>query len=427
MAGRTKDKNLDTRAARKELKPRRKPYYRSIGSGLHIGYRKGKTVGVWCVRFYKGDGNYEVTTLAHADDKLDANGTTILDFWQAQIVVRDFHRKLTAGEPTKPHTVKEAIGDYIDWLKSHRKSGQDAEYRANALIVPELGKIEVSKLTAKQIRDWMQKIASTPPRARTKSGQEQRFRTIKEDATADEQLEDLRKRRAATNRVLTTLKAALNFAFREGKVSSDAEWKRVEAFKKADVARIHFLEIPEAQRLVNTAEHSFRNLLRGALETGARYSELATLRVNDFNSDVGKVHVRESKSGKDRHVVLSAAGVQFFKTLTAGRDGSELMFVKADGEAWGKNHQSRLMAEACARAKISPPVGFHQLRHTWASHAVMNGVPLILVAKNLGHADTRMVEKHYAHMLETYETDMIRAGAPTFGFATETNVVGIGG
>ena len=59
------------------------------------------------------------------------------------------------------------------------------------------------------------------------------------------------------------------------------------------------------------------------------------------------------------------------------------------------------MVEACARAKIKPAVGFHQLRHTWASLAVMNGVPLMVVARNLGHANTRMVEKHYGHLAES--------------------------
>jgi hypothetical protein len=44
------------------------------------------------------------------------------------------------------------------------------------------------------------------------------------------------------------------------------------------------------------------------------------------------------------------------------------------------------MRAACERAKIDPPADFHCLRHTWASHAAMNGIPLMVVAKNLGHA-----------------------------------------
>jgi hypothetical protein len=46
----------------------------------------------------------------------------------------------------------------------------------------------------------------------------------------------------------------------------------------------------------------------------------------------------------------------------------------------------------------------------------MNGVPLLVVAKNLGHSDTRMVEKHYGHLAPSYVADAIRAGAPRFGF-----------
>jgi hypothetical protein len=53
----------------------------------------------------------------------------------------------------------------------------------------------------------------------------------------------------------------------------------------------------------------------------------------------------------------------------------------------------------------------------------MNGVPLLIVAKNLGHSDTRMVERHYGHMSPSHIADAIRAGAPRFGFKTNRKVV----
>ena len=74
------------------------------------------------------------------------------------------------------------------------------------------------------------------------------------------------------------------------------------------------------------------------------------------------------------------------------------------------------MSEACHRAKTGPPASFHTLRHTWASLAVMAGMPLMVVAQNLGHADTRMVEKHYGHMSRSHVVDAVRKFAPTFGF-----------
>ena len=121
-------------------------------------------------------------------------------------------------------------------------------------------------------------------------------------------------------------------------------------------------------------------------------------------------------------MVLTDEGVIFFRQLTAGRAGSEIMLCKTNGQAWRASHQLRPTAQACQHAKIDPPISFHALRHALASHAVMNGVPLLVVAKNLGHADTRMVEKHYGHLAPSYIADAIRAGAPKFGFKPDPTV-----
>src|SRR4029077_11028719 len=95
------------------------------------------------------------------------------------------------------------------------------------------------------------------------------------------------------------------------------------------------------------------------------------------------------------------------------------------GREWHPSDQQRRMRAACHNAKIEPPVGFHQLRHTWASLAIMGGMPLPVVAKNLGHADTRMVEKHYGHLAPGYVADAIRDHAPRYGLAQKSNVKGI--
>jgi integrase len=62
-----------------------------------------------------------------------------------------------------------------------------------------------------------------------------------------------------------------------------------------------------------------------------------------------------------------------------------------------------------------PPLNFHALRHTWASLSVMGGMPLMVVAKNLGHADTRMVERHYGHLAPSYVAEAVRKHPPKFG------------
>ena len=69
------------------------------------------------------------------------------------------------------------------------------------------------------------------------------------------------------------------------------------------------------------------------------------------------------------------------------------------------------------------PATFHALRHSWASHRVMAGAPLMVVAQALGHADTRMVEKHYGHLAPSYVRDVIRATALGIGAGEETERV----
>jgi integrase len=143
--------------------------------------------------------------------------------------------------------------------------------------------------------------------------------------------------------------------------------------------------------------------------------------VTDFNPDSGTLHIRTSKSGKARHVVLTEEGITLLKGLTTGRDGRDPILLKAGGGSWLKSHQARPMADACEAAKIMPAASFHVLRHTYASLTIMNGAPLMVVARNLGHADTRMVEKHYGHLSASYVADAVRAAAPRFGVASESS------
>ncbi len=421
MARTVRDAKLESRTARVSLKVAAKPYFRAIDEGLHLGYRKGKTSGKWVMRTYAGDGAYRVEVIGTADDTIDADGAEILTFAQAQTQARKQfveRRRVASGlrAETGPYTVKMCLDEYIGWLETNRKTGRDARVRADAQILPTLGNIECSKLTTKLLRDWRDGLAKALPRIRTRPGKAQKFRT----ADIDDPDEARRKRQATVNRVLTTLKAALNRAWRDDrKIPSDDAWRSLQPFGQSDAARIRYLQVAEAKRLINASEADFRLLVQAALMTGCRFGELSALQVIDFNPDSGTLHVRKSKSGKGRHVVLTEEGISLFKGLSAGRDGKEFLLVKAGGGRWLQNHQSRPMASACVNGKISPPASFHVLRHTYASLAIMNGAPLMVVARNLGHADTRMVEKHYGHLSSSYVADAIRAAAPRFGASAE--------
>jgi integrase len=416
MPRQVRDSNLETRTARSRLKARHKPYFRLIEPGVHLGYRKlSSGPGTWIARRYIGQGAYTVENLRTpdgalvlADDYDDADGKRVLNFAQAQRAARGPRAACSTGG----YTVADAMDDYFRFLAGDGRSKHsiyDAQRRDEIHIRPALGKLKVSALSAERLRRWRDELAKAAARLRTRKGATQKYREPVETDDAR------RARRASANRTWTVLRAALNHAYHEGEAESDAAWRKVKPYKGVEAARIRYLTIAEATRLINSCDLEFRPMVEAALQTGCRYGELCRLTVADFNSDSGTLANRHSKSGKPRHVVLTNEGIALFARLTAGRAGHELILRKPSGEPFGMSHQARPMAEAVARARITPHIGFHGLRHTWASLAVMAGMPLMVVARNLGHADTRMVEKHYGHLAPSYVADAVRAAAPRFG------------
>ena len=363
--------------------------------------------------------------LGLADDLQDADGATVLTFSDAQEKAREWWKiaeraELGLAPLDGPYTVAKALDAYFaDRERRGSKGLAKDRAAARARILPALGDVELAKLTTKRIRDWHTGLATAPKLVRT-------GRTVKKaqkiHAVDAKDADAVRARRSTANRTLTVLKAALNHAFHDGRVTSDEAWRKVKPFRGADASVVHFLSEDECRRVVNACAGGFRSLVRAALLTGCRYGELTRMRARDFNADAGTITVRESKSGKPRHVALTDEGKSLFAELTAGRTGREPIFTRHDGKTWGASHQQRPLDAASARAKIEPAATFHILRHTYASALAMRGVPMGVIAAQLGHSDTRMTEKHYAHLSPNYVAETVRAALPALGVLDTTNV-----
>nr|MBA2398182.1 tyrosine-type recombinase/integrase [Bradyrhizobium sp.] len=310
MARRVKDALLDGRTARSALKPSGKPYFRALEHGLHLSYRKPLSgPGKWGARHYLGNREYTTELIGEADDFSDADGIKIINYDQAikKARQRSVERAHDAAGKTGPLTVADVMRTYLEFLETERKSAVSARYSINAHILPDLGGVEVQALTKDQLKKWHNDLAKKPIRLRAKEGCEPRFKLV------DNSDDGVRRRKSTANRILKILKGALNFAWRDGKVLSDSAWRRVTPFKGVESARIRYLTVAESQRLLNAAQQSnelpeFRRLVEGALQTGARYSELSKMVVSDLNPDVGTVAVPDSKGGKSRHIVLTNEG-----------------------------------------------------------------------------------------------------------------------
>ena len=222
--------------------------------------------------------------------------------------------------------------------------------------------------------------------------------------------------------MLTILKAALNQAHQDGRIAAADAWAQVKPYRGVDSARLRYLSDDEARRLVNACRADFRMLVSAALLTGCRFGELKSLMVEDFNADSGTITIRAGKSGKPRHVVLTDEGRQFFSHLRLRASPNSRLLTKADGRPWSASDQQRPLTAGCIAARIAM-ITFHGLRHTYASRLAMKGVPLPVISAQLGHSDTRMVEKHYSHLSPNYVADTVRAAFDRIGLVPTDNVL----
>ena len=363
MARNSTDWPITTPAQRSRLTPRHEPYWRGIHPGLHLGYRKGK----WIVRRSEA-GHTTKKSIGYADDHAKANGQTLLSFQQAT------EKALTLISAPTPggYTVAKAWAAYL--ADYEVRSGTDTkglEYAYNRHIKPKLGRIRLDSLQTGTIRRWLNDLARTG------------------------EPEKRRAKQATANKQLTKLKAALNYAYQHDMGGNRAVWDKVKPYKNVDAPRIRFIATKQVKALIDAADPDFAPMIKAAIYTGCRWSELCRLRVHHVMP--GKIHIADSKSGKARDVPLSAEGKRFFKQQVETKPAGGYVFT-IDGEPWGKSMQKRRMDVASDRAKIEPRVNYHLLRHFYASVLVEQGVSLQMVAQLLGHSDTRVTEKHYAHL-----------------------------
>jgi integrase len=411
VAGKVKLVKIDTRTARAKLAARGQPYYSELLTGLSLGYRKGLRRSRWVLRRWDGEA-YVVTTLdGETDDHEPANGKEILSFDQAKqkaFALADGAAKTVKGLPqrrrakTSPATVREAVEAYLAFLDQQRKSGPKSRALANASILPELGDIRLRDLTKQILTDWLYDLAASA--RRTRAGV----------APAPVTNEECRKRRASANRVWTVLKAALNMALAANPplVASDAAWRTVKSLGEANAANQRLLTLDEMRRIAAAAENDpdFRALFICACHSGLRYGELSRLVVGDYDPRSDSIIVRYSKVGKSRRVTLTREASDYFARLCAGRSATETL-LRRNGEAWRPGQQDRPMRAACAKAGVERG-HFHLTRHAYASHSIMDGLSLFVVARAMGHSSTRQVEQTYGHLSPEHIVEIQQARKP---------------
>ena len=435
---------LESPRARSEKKKRIPAYWARLGKGQHLGYRRGATSGFWLARLTDPETRQRIQiALGPADDSEPADGKTILTFDQASAKAREWfdetakRKRDSLAKAAKPRssevTVVQAVEDYLDYLNAEKKGGKEAEYAVRKyILLNPIGQCLVTDLTQEQLEAFRKAITETPRGTRAKGGKTtiKNRRTKGTDGSDKKKVlktklelelesmspEDLekkrvRQRKSTCNRVMTNLKSALNRLVGPNSSIDDRAWRSIKPYRNVDGIRTEILEVVEQRSLIAVCPPGFRELVMGALYTGARYGELRTMRIYQIFPASNSIRIEDSKTSEPRTIPLSAEGSQFFAALIKDRKKSDYVFLRPDGEPWGRSHTYRPSRLACNAAGIKP-VAFHELRHSYASQLIMAGAELTAVAKALGHKDTRMVEKHYGHLREGWVHKQIHQYSP---------------
>jgi integrase len=226
---------------------------------------------------------------------------------------------------------------------------------------------------------------------------------------------------ATVNREITILHAMCRKAL---------EWEMVardplagHKLEKADNRRTRFIEDAEFYRLVNEAHPDLAPILMMARYTGMRQGEILHLRWADVDLHRGFAHLSRTKSGDSRTVPLSTEIIEMLSKTPlserqgyifrhVSRDPTRAIKVPSDGsvplkrDGWLKEEFDK----AVRRAELAD-FRFHDLRHTWASHAAMRGVDIQTIAAILGHKTIRMTQR-YSHLSSPHLKASVELAAP---------------
>ena len=203
------------------------------------------------------------------------------------------------------------------------------------------------------------------------------------------------------NRQLTCLKSIFNKAIAWNKFTGTNPVKGIKLFKENN-ARLRFLEKEEITKLLSNCIPSLKPIVIVALNTGMRKGEIMGLKWRDIDFKRGIVHLQNTKNGEKREIPINETVINALIGVRKHPE-SELIFVKENGEPYGDFKKS--FFTACEKSDIKS-FCFHSLRHTFASHLVMNGVDLNTVRELLGHKSLLMTLR-YSHLSPNFKKQAV--------------------
>jgi integrase len=155
-----------------------------------------------------------------------------------------------------------------------------------------------------------------------------------------------------------------------------------------------------------------RLIFIAALDLGLSETDLRLLKRRNVDLTNCRVEVLRVKTGKAATIALSdRCRAAVVEALSQAITSSEYVFTTENGKPYSESTLRRYFAIAKRLAGISRRCRLNDLRHTFASNLINDGIPSIVVRDALGHADVRMTQRYAkpsAHALEQMRESLNR-------------------
>ena len=255
-----------------------------------------------------------------------------------------------------------------EWRKAHfdrykLSTRKGVRTRLEDRLLPAFGNKPLDRIAPAEVRDWFDAWSRTAP--------------------------------GGANKGLELLRQIMNFAIAQGYVEKNPT-RAIRPNRRLALTR--FLSREEIARLhraldakAGKGRRQQADIIRLLLLTGCRRGEIVGLRWSEVGAD--NLALADTKTGP-RRVPLNAQARRILDRQPRG--GSPFVFPSPRDPSQPRGGALSLWYRVRREVGIED-VRLHDLRHTHASHAVMNGVPVPVVSRMLGHSNVRMTLR-YAHL-----------------------------
>ena len=274
------------------------------------------------------------------------------------------------GNAEKPARAAPLFRDFVEgeWKAANferykPETQRGVRYALAGKILPAFGSKPVDRITPGQVRRWFDGLSRTAP--------------------------------GNANHALGVFRQIMNFAIDCGCIDSNPTRgvqknrrpKLTRFLSREEIARLHAI----LDRQTGKTNRQQADIIRLLLLTGCRRGEIVQLRWSEVRGDT--LLLDDSKTGP-RRVPLNTQALSILERQP--RAGSPFVFPSPFDPARPRSLDLRLWYRVRREAGIED-ARLHDLRHTYASQAVMNGVPMPVVSRLLGHSNVSMTLR-YAHL-----------------------------